>query len=316
MSEEIKDTIETAAETAAETAKESMDDFAAELEASYKKIRVGDMVTGTVVSVSDTQVVLDLKSYVGGVIDKENLSNDPAFNMKEEIHPGDEITATVIKNDDGAGNLVLSRKEANDRLSWEKFAKLQADRTIFPVQITEIVKGGAVARVDGQRAFIPASRLAAGYVEDLETFKDQTIDVTVVEVDPIKKRLILSGREAARAKKAADKKSRISQCKVGTIMKGTVETLKDYGAFITLENGLSGLVHVSQISRKRVPNPAAVLKEGQEVTVKVIAIKDGKLSLSMRDLEEKEAPQEEIPSYHESGEATTSLADLFKGLKF
>ena len=99
-------------------------------------------------------------------------------------------------------------------------------------------------------------------------------------------------------------------------MSGTVETLQNYGAFVKLENGLSGLVHVSQISQKRVKNPAAVLNVGDEVQVKVIGVKDGKISLSMKALEEEKKEEEEIhveiPKAEEIG---TSLGDLFKGLK-
>ena len=312
MSEtEIRETAETAEEKT-----ETMEDYVAELEASFKRVCTGDIMTGTVIGVSDTQVLLDLKSYAEGVIDKENLSNDPDFNIKEEIHLGDEITATVIRTDDGDGNLVLSRKEANDRMAWEKLRTMMEERTVVEVTISEIVNGGAVAKIEGQRGFIPASRLDASYVENLDEWNGRRIPVTVVEIDEGKKRVILSGREVARQKRDEEKKSRIARCEVGAIMDGTVETIKPYGAFVTLENGLSGLVHVSQISKKRVSHPGAVLKEGQKVTVKILSTQDNKLSLSMKEVEGGEAPEEEVSEYRGGGEATTSLADLFKGLKF
>ena len=96
-------------------------------------------------------------------------------------------------------------------------------------------------------------------------------------------------------------------------MEGTVDTLKDYGAFVTLENGLSGLVHISRISSQRIKHPGVVLKEGQTVKVKIIGIKDGKISLSMKDAEPEET--EEVFDYHENGQATTGLGALLKGLK-
>lgn len=98
-------------------------------------------------------------------------------------------------------------------------------------------------------------------------------------------------------------------------MEGTVDTLKDYGAFVTLENGLSGLVHISRISSQRIKHPGVVLKEGQTVKVKIIGIKDGKISLSMKDAEPEET-EEEVFDYHENGQATTGLGALLKGLKF
>ncbi len=294
---------------------ESMEDYVAELEASFKRVRVGDILTGTVISVTDTQVLLDLKSYAEGIIDKENLSNDPDFNMKEEIHPGDEITATVIQTDDGEGNLVLSRKEANDTLAWEHLRELRDSRKVVEVRISEIVNAGAVAVLEGMRGFIPASRLDASYVENLEEWNGRTIPVTVIEADEAKNRLILSGREAAREKRDEEKKRQIAKCEVGAVMQGTVETIKPYGAFVELENGLSGLVHISQISQKRVSHPGAVLKEGQQVTVKIISVADGKIGLSMKAVEANEAEDEEVFNYHEKGEATTGFAELLKGLK-
>ena len=234
---------------------ETMEDYAEELEASFKRLHEGDIVTGTVVAVTDDQVLVDLKYFAQGVIDRENLSNDPDFNMKEEIQPGDLLTATVIQTDDGEGNVVLSRKEANDRMTWEHFRQLLDERTPLEVTISEVVNGGAVAMVEGVRGFIPASRLDAAYVEDLDSWNGKKIPVLVIEADEEKKRLVLSGRELAREKQDAEKKSRIARCETGAIMEGTVETIKPYGAFVLLENGLSGLVHVSQMSKKRVENP-------------------------------------------------------------
>lgn len=295
---------------------ESMADYAAELEASYKVYRVGDVVTGTVVSVTDTEVLVDLANYSSGIIEKDNISNDPDFNMKEEIHVGDELEATVIKKDDGEGNLVLSRKEAADKEMWETFRTQMQERTIFPVIVNEVVNGGVTVKVKGVRGFIPASRVDAEYVEDLDAYKGKTIDVTIIEADEENGRLVLSGREAARARAKEETIKKIAKCEVGVIMDGTVETIQPYGAFVRLENGLSGLVHVSQISQKRVNHPGAVVKVGQKVTVKIISTKDGKLSLSMKEVEKNEAPAEEVFEYHESGEATTTLGSLFAGLKF
>lgn len=295
---------------------ETMEDYAEELEVSFKRLHEGDIVTGTVVAVTDDQVLVDLKYFAQGVIDRENLSNDPDFNMKEEIQPGDLLTATVIQIDDGEGNVVLSRKEANDRMTWEHFRQLLDERTPLEVTISEVVNGGAVAMVEGVRGFIPASRLDAAYVEDLDSWNGKKIPVLVIEADEEKKRLVLSGRELAREKQDAEKKSRIARCETGAIMEGTVETIKPYGAFVLLENGLSGLVHVSQMSKKRVENPGAVVKVGQKVTVKILSTANGKLSLSMKEVEPDEAPEEEVFNYHESGEATTGFAELLKGFKF
>ena len=99
---------------------ETMEDYKEELEASFRKIKEGDIISGTVIGVSEEYVTLDLKYYAQGIIKVEDLSNDPDFQVMEEVHPGDVIEATVVKMDDGEGNIQLSKKEANDILAWEK----------------------------------------------------------------------------------------------------------------------------------------------------------------------------------------------------
>ncbi len=299
-----------------EEAVETMADYAAELEASFKRVREGDVLTGIVIGVDEDKVTLDLKYYAEGIIDKENLSNDPEFNLLREIQPGDEITATVINANDGEGNVVLSKKLANDQLAWETLSSMLRERTVVNVKIAEIVKGGAVAYLEGIRGFIPASKLAGEYVEDLEEYNGRTIEVTVITADEENKKLVLSGKEPALMKQKEETKKKIAKCEVGSIMEGTVDTLKDYGAFINLENGLSGLLHISQISTQRIKHPGVVLKEGQTVKVKIISIADNKISLSMKALQEEAEAEEEVFDYKEEGSAFTGLSGLLKGLKF
>lgn len=310
MSEEMK------AADGKEEAVETMETYAAELEASFKKVREGDVLTGTVISVNEDMVTLDLKYYAEGIIDKENLSNDPEFDLLREIHPGDEITAMVVSADDGEGNIVLSKKLANDRLAWEKLGSMLNDRTIVKVKIAEIVKGGAVAYLEGIRGFIPASKLAGEYVEDLEEYNGKTIDVTVITADEENKKLVLSGKEPALMKQKEETGRKIAKCQVGSIMEGTVDSLKDYGAFINLENGLTGLLHISQISSQRIKHPGVVLKEGQTVKVKILSIADNKISLSMKAVQEEEEASQEVFDYKEEGSVFTGLSALLKGLKF
>lgn len=294
---------------------ESMDDYKEELEATFKKIRVGDIVTGTVIDVTDDQVMVDLKAYADGVITKENISADPDFNMKESIQPGDTITATVVAMNNGEGSLVLSRKEANDMMAWEKLQKMMEERTIVPVKINEAVNGGVIAYLEGIRGFIPASRVSDEYVEDLKEWVGKTVEATVITADEEERRLVLSAREAAREKKQEEKNKKISKCEVGAVMTGTVDSLKPYGAFVVLENGLSGLLHISQISTQRIKHPGVVLKEGQEVKVKIISTADHKISLSMKALAEEGGEPEEVFDYKEEGQVSTGLGALLKGLK-
>lgn len=190
---------------------ESMDDYKEELEASLKKIRVGDVVTGTVIDVTDDAVIVDLKAYADGVIRKDDLSEDPDFNMAEMIHPGDEITATVMATNDGEGNMVLSKKEANQVLAWDKLKNMMEERTVVPVKIAEIVNAGAVAYLEGIRGFIPASRLSDEYVEDLKEFDGKTIEVTVITADEETHRLYYP---AARQPERRNRKRQTKNCKM------------------------------------------------------------------------------------------------------
>ena len=206
----------------------------------------------------------------------------------------------------------------DDANPWNIVKSYMEDGTKLHVTIEGIVNGGAIAKVEGLRGFIPASRLSLSYIENLESYLLKEIDVRVIDVDQASNRLVLSAREILREEADKEKEKLVSSIEVGSVLTGTVETLQTYGAFVRLENGLSGLVHISQISQKRIKSPKDVLNTGDEVQVKVIGVKDGKISLSMKALEEPEEAEEiveehvEIPEAEEIG---TSLGDLFKGLK-
>ena len=154
-------------------------------------------------------------------------------------------------------------------------------------------------------------------MENLEDFLNKEIQVRVITVDPEKKKLVLSAREILREKAAEARRNKISNVEIGLVTEGKVESIQPYGAFIDLGDGLSGLVHVSQISEKRIKSPDVVLKVGDTVKVKVIAVKDGKLSLSMKALNDVAAEEirEEKVVLPKSEELTTSLGDLFKNIK-
>ena len=196
----------------------------------------------------------------------------------------------------------------DDANPWNVVKSYMEKGTVLPVKVEGIVNGGAIAMVEGLRGFIPASRLSLSYIEDLETYLLKDIEVKVIDVDEANNRLVLSAREILQEKARKEREAKI--------VTGTVESLQNYGAFVDLGDGLSGLVHISQISLKRIKSPADVLNVGDEVTVKIIGIKDGKISLSMKALEEEKKEEEEIhveiPKAEEIG---TSLGDLFKGLK-
>ena len=297
---------------------ESMKDYETELEASFKKIEEGDILTGTVISVDEKEVVIDLKYYAEGIIPAEDYSRETGFSLKEEVKVGDEVSATVVRKDDGNGNILLSRVEASDVLSWDKLKELKESGEILDVTVKGVVNGGVIVYVAGIRGFVPASKLALTYVEDTNEYLNKPIQVQVIDVDKEKNRVILSAKEILREKAEEERKNKVSNVQVGLVTEGTVESLQPYGAFVNIGNGLSGLVHISQICEKRIKKPSEVLAVGDQVKVKVTAVKDGKLSLSIKeasDMMAKEIEEEVIELPDSKEEASTSLGALFANIK-
>jgi len=300
-----------------------MKDFEKELERSFRTINEGDIITGTVIGVTETEVTLDLNYYTQGIIKAENLSNDPTFSIMADVTVGDTIEATVIKTDDGHGNIELSLKEANDVLSWDKLKTMMDEETVVTVRIKEAVNAGVVTYLEGIRAFIPASQISADYVEDTSAWVGKEIEVKVITVDQSKEKLVLSGKSVARDKSEAERRHKISMLVPGTVVEGVVETIMPYGAFVSLGNGLSGLVHVSQICQKRISSPNEVLKVGQKIQAQILNTNDNKISLSMKVLEDvmAEAPEDaevlaDVEEYGDHEEIGTSLGSLFAGFTF
>lgn len=296
--------------------KMTMADFEEEIKASMKPIHEGDIMTGTVIGISDEELTIDLGLYTDGVIRLSDASDDPDYTFRD-IEIGQEISATVIRRDNAQGRIQLSMKAAAAVLGWERLEQLQKEQSNITVKISEAVKSGVTTYVEGIRGFIPASKLSLEYVEDLDAWVGKEIEVRVITADAEEKRLVLSAKEILREKEEAERKTRISNVEVGLVTEGKVESLQSYGAFVDLGNGLNGLLHISQICQQRIKHPGALLKEGQTVKVKIIAVKDGKISLSMKALEDVAAAEieEEVFEMPETEAATTSLASLFKNIK-
>ncbi|MEF9916446.1 MAG: S1 RNA-binding domain-containing protein [Lachnospiraceae bacterium] len=198
---------------------------------------------------------------------------------------------------------------------WNLVTDYMNNSTILPVKVEGIVNGGAIATVEGLRGFIPASKLSLSYIENLEDFLLQDIEVRVIDVDQANNRLVLSAREILKEQQFKDQAEKVNSMKVGSVLEGTVESLQTYGAFVRLESGLSGLVHVSQISAKRIKAPSDILKVGEKIQVKIIGIKDGKISLSIKALNDFSTEVYEKVDIPKSEDIGTSLGDLFKNIQ-
>ncbi len=325
---EVKETAEAAAEETevspapAEEPAESMADYEAEIDASLRRYEKDEKVKCTVISVDVDKVMVELGSTTG-IIRKQDASDDPSYNLQENIKPGDEIEATVLRSDDGHGHVVLSMKAAAAAKAWDRLTSLLESKDSVEVKITGVTKAGVITMLEGVRGFIPASKLSLGYIaeDELPNWIGKTIETRVITAEKEGRKLVLSAKEILREKEAQERKDAAALVKVGLVTEGVVETIKDYGAFVNLGKGVTGLLHVSQISQKRIKTPSEVLEQGQKVKVKVTKVADGRISLSMKALEESAAPEaaeekEEISFKLPKSESIgTGLGALLKGLK-
>lgn len=299
---------------------ETMKDYEKELEASFRKINEGDVISGTVIDVNEEEVTLDLKYYTQGIIRTADMSDDPNFSVLDDVKIGDMLEATVVSMDDGQGNILLSRKEANAVLAWDVLEQYLEEKKNITVKVSEIVNAGAVAYVEGIRGFIPASQLDIAYVENLEPYLGRKLTIRVITVDREKEKLVLSAKEILKEQAKEEHDHKVAMIVPGTVLEGTVESLQTYGAFVDLKDRLSGLVHISQICQKRIKKPSEVLKVGDKVKVKVLNTNDGKISLSIKAVAEEQEAEEveafDTKQFSSDENVGTNLGDLFKKLGF
>lgn len=252
--------------------------------------------------------------------------------MAEEVKNEETKEEQIPSMDDFKEELEESLKnhsaaKRDDMGAWEKLSDDLTNKTPVEVEINGAVKSGVTAELEGKRAFIPASQLSLSFVEekDLPQWVGKHVTARVITADAEKNRLVLSVKAILREEQEEKRKEKAAEVSVGLVTEGKVETIKDYGAFINIGEGVTGLLHVSQISTKRIKTPADVMKVGDTVKVQVIAVKDGRISLSMKSLAADKAEKEEHrerdnfrQNYKETGAATTSFGDIMKksGIRF
>ena len=293
---------------------ESMADYSNELESTLRKIYEGDVMEGEVIAFNEHGVILDLNYYATGRVPVEEMSADPSFNIMTDVQIGDRFQAVVKRADDGKGNILLSKKAAEAEYSWDTLRQMQEEDTVISGTVTEVVRSGAIMYVQGIRGFIPASKLDVKYVEDTAPYLGRKLKVKIAEVNEEAEKLILSAKELATEEYVQAQAATISKLSVGSILTGKVESLQNYGAFVDIGDGISGLIHISEISDKRINHPKAVLRVGQEVTVMIIRIENGKVSLSMKAVQaaKEQEVEEEAKEYHSDYVPNNPFADLLK----
>ncbi len=254
------------------------------LEESLVTLHTGDVVKGTVIQVVGEEVSVNLGFKSDGVIPRGEFSRDTTVVPSQVVKAGDEIEVFVVRVNDGDGNVLLSRKRIEEQKGMEDIEKAFNEKTVVTGTVTDVVKGGLIAIVNGVRVFIPSSQVSNRFIEDLSVFKGQELEFNIIEMDRVKRRII-GGRKALVEQEIAAKKAALFETiEAGKKIAGTVSRLTDFGAFVDL-GGVDGLIHISEMSWGRISNPREVLKEGQAVEVFVLDVdkEKGKISLSLKD---------------------------------
>jgi small subunit ribosomal protein S1 len=275
-------------------------------EGQYLRIpKAGDVVKGTVISIGRREVRIDIDGLATGVVrGRELFAESTDYN---NIHPGDEVEATVIDLENENGELELSFRFAGQKKAWEELRRLFTTGEMVEVKVVEANKGGLIVRLNHVTGFLPVSQLAPEHyprvtggdknkiLEKLKTYVGIDMTARVIDVNETDEKLIVSEKAVWEEKQ----KSVIAQYKVGTRVEGEVTALADFGAFVKFDS-LEGLVHISEIAWQRIDHPRDILKIGQKVEAEIIGIEGSKIFLSMKKLIRD--PWENIESRYKVGD--------------
>jgi ribosomal protein S1 len=247
-------------------------------------VHPGQIVTGTVVHIAQDSVLVDVGAKSEGIVHLRDLTHRRVERAQDVVSLGDTISVYVIGWEGEEGMLRLSKRRADEVLAWKRLEAALDSKEVLEAEVTEVVKGGLVVDV-GLRGFVPSSHVARGYVNDLQPFLGQTIRVRVIELDRGKRRAILSRKVVLEEETKQKREALWAEIEEGQVRQGTVKSLTDFGAFVDL-GGVDGLLHISEMSWGRIQHPSEVLKEGQEITVKVLRLdrEKEKISLGLRQV--------------------------------
>ena len=262
------------------------DDFSVAFEKTLVRIRNGQILTGTVVQITDSDVCVNIGYKSDGFIPKAEFS---ALSEEEMVKVGDELDVEVIKVNDGEGNVLLSHKSVESKKAWERFIQAaKGESAVYDAIGKEVVKGGIIADIDGIRAFVPASQVSTRYVEKLDEYVGAPMRLMIIEVDDKKKRVVASQKKVLQAEAEAKKKEIWSTLTPGTKVMGTVRRLTDFGAFVDI-GGVDGLIHVTEMAWGRVKHPSDVVSIGDHIEVLILSVDAEKerVSLSYKQLQPK-----------------------------
>ena len=253
---------------------------------------LGDLVEGPVIAIDKASVFVDLKPFGTGIIYGREYQN--ARDIIKRVNIGDNIAAKVVDPENEEGYIELSLKEARQALLWSEAEEIIREKRILELPVKDANKGGLILEWQGIQGFLPASQLKSEHYprvddgdkdkiyEELKKLLGVNLSVTIIGATPKEGKLIFSEKSPEQK----EKQEIISRYAVGEVIEGTVTGIVDFGVFVELEEGLEGLVHISEIDWGLVEDPRTFFKVGDEIKVKVIEIKDGKVSLSVKALKD------------------------------
>ena len=268
-----------------------------DFEKTLVQLRPGQTVTGKVVQITDDEVCVNVGYKADGLVKKCDLSST-------DVKIDDEIEVEVVKVNDGEGNVLLSQRNIVNRKVWDAIVAAYDNQETVKGVGKEAVKGGLLADVMGIRAFIPASLLSLRYVEKIDEFVGQEMDLKIIEIDKAKKRVVASRKAVLQVEEEAKKAEAWEKLHEGDVVKGVVRRLTNFGAFVDI-GGVDGLVHVTDLSWHRVGHPSEVVSVGQEIDVKIIKLdpERGRISLSYKATQPK--PWDVAGEKYQAGDIVT-----------
>lgn len=255
---------------------------------SFKRIRKGEVVTGEVLYITDSEVMVNLGYRSDGIISKEELVGGPDVNPQDLYEQGQEIEVYVLRMDDGDGNVVLSTKRVADMKVWDEVEELYNNEETIDVTVKASVKGGLTADYKGLNTFIPASHVSTRFQKDLSKYVGETFTTEIIDFDKRKKRIVLSRKNVLAKEQEQKRKEVYENLHEGDVIEGTVQRLTNFGAFVDV-GGVDGLIHISELSWNRVKHPSDVVSPGEVVKVQVLSVDEerNRIALGLKQLSEK-----------------------------
>ena len=240
--------------------------FAELLEESFKTLNNGDIVRGVIVSISQTELHVDLGAKVTGVVAFDEVTDDSSAKLSEMFKVGDEIDVKVLKVSDRDGLATLSKKSVDGIAKWKEIMDAAENGTVLEGTVLEAVKGGVILLANGQKLFVPASQTGIPKEGDLNVLVGTTQRVKIIDTDEKRRRAVASIRVVAREERKEREAKFWEEIEEGKFYTGTVKSMTSYGAFVDL-GGVDGMVHCTELSWKRIKNPAEVVSIGDTITV-------------------------------------------------